>query len=504
MNRTATEPIRKVAIYLRISRDADESTSIERQQEQCEAFVRSRPTAAADLDVDTYTDRGRSGFRADVEREEFDRMMSRIRDYDAVCVYRIDRLSRRGVKHVFDVVEKMREVGCRLLSTTEGVDTFGQTGELVLAVLASLAKMESERLSERSRAGQRSLRKLGRWTGGKTPFGYQTEELADGGTILRVDPEEAALIREVADRLLAGEGLTAIVRELNERGVPSSGRTETWSYQAMKYLLTNPTTAGYVQDDGDIYFDDDGEPVRLVQDEPVLDPAKWRRVCEVFERRKGTRPTRKGKALLAEGLVRCGECGDTMVAFRGGGRGYYRCKRKYRDGEDACPGNAVRMDAAEAFVEGAVREVLPEVLERGAEAQAEREEVEGDPIGEELARIAALRDHLNDRMDELLLDEYRDADDPDVQRTEQRLDRLAERRDELKRQRQRENGSEEAAELRELLGDEDEPYEAFLQLDTDDKRRALHLLVDHLEVWKHEGKPHGKAEVDPDRMQLVA
>jgi len=53
----------------------------------------------------------------------------------------------------------------------------------------------------------------GGWHGGKPPFGYRAE-----GCNLYVIPEQAELVREAAQRILAGETVYRILTDWNQRG----------------------------------------------------------------------------------------------------------------------------------------------------------------------------------------------------------------------------------------------------------------------------------------------
>ena len=75
----------------------------------------------------------------------------------------------------------------------------------------------------------------------------------ENSTLIPV-PEHAALVRQAADRILAGDSLYRVVRDWNEAGVPSAKGTK-WATTALRQMLTNPAIAGVrtyrpVLDDG--------------------------------------------------------------------------------------------------------------------------------------------------------------------------------------------------------------------------------------------------------------
>src|SRR5690606_282167 len=66
-----------------------------------------------------------------------------------------------------------------------------------------------------------------------------------------INPEEAAVIRECARRLLAGESLRTVVDWLNDSGVPTStGRR--WSKQALRWMMRSGRIAGLRERGGQV------------------------------------------------------------------------------------------------------------------------------------------------------------------------------------------------------------------------------------------------------------
>lgn len=79
----------KAAICVRLSKDTDTSTSIERQREACQDVCEARGLAVADV----YEDAGVSGFTT-VTRPGRDALLERPEEYDALVVFKLDRLAR--------------------------------------------------------------------------------------------------------------------------------------------------------------------------------------------------------------------------------------------------------------------------------------------------------------------------------------------------------------------------------------------------------------------------
>ena len=87
-------------------------------------------------------------------RPELDKMLKRIRlkEFDAVMVWRLDRLGR-SLKHLLQLVEEMKKKDVKFISLTEGFDTTTSHGELFFSIAGAFAQFERRLIQERVNAG---------------------------------------------------------------------------------------------------------------------------------------------------------------------------------------------------------------------------------------------------------------------------------------------------------------------------------------------------------------
>lgn len=79
-------------------------------------------------------------------------------------VFRIDRLTRSGIRDTLALLEELRGAGCKVITIADGFDLEGPATEVVLAVLAWAAQMERLALGERiSAARSRIAAQGGAW-----------------------------------------------------------------------------------------------------------------------------------------------------------------------------------------------------------------------------------------------------------------------------------------------------------------------------------------------------
>ena len=112
-----------------------------------------------------YTDR-RSGARAD--RTAFQKVFedARLKKFDLVLFWALDRFSREGVTETLNYLKVLDGYGVAWKSFMESyLDSTGMFKEAVIAILAAVAKQEHARLSERVVAGLRRAKREGRQLG---------------------------------------------------------------------------------------------------------------------------------------------------------------------------------------------------------------------------------------------------------------------------------------------------------------------------------------------------
>jgi putative DNA-invertase from lambdoid prophage Rac len=115
-----------------------------------------------------FIDEGVSGAVMAAERPGFAKALDYLRDGDTLCVSALDRLGRDAMD-VQATVAKLIAKGVAVDILGLGVVGKG-VGELIVAVLAHVAKMERERIAERTALGRHAAREAFA-TNGKTHRG---------------------------------------------------------------------------------------------------------------------------------------------------------------------------------------------------------------------------------------------------------------------------------------------------------------------------------------------
>jgi len=153
--RLAAMRVKRVAVYGRVSSDAQNHTS---QLREVRAYVRRRWPRA---EVIEYLDKA-SGTR--FSRGGLDAMMTEIRKgrVGVVAVYKLDRLGR-SLQHLAQLIGELETHGTALVASSQGIDTSesNPAGRLQMHVLAAVAEFERSVIVERINAGLAAARERG-------------------------------------------------------------------------------------------------------------------------------------------------------------------------------------------------------------------------------------------------------------------------------------------------------------------------------------------------------
>jgi DNA invertase Pin-like site-specific DNA recombinase len=343
-----------------------------------------------DNDISAYSGKPRPGYLALLE----DIRAGRI---DGVLVWHTDRLHRSPVEleAYITACESGNGRGAVTTQTVKAglLDLATPTGRMVARTLGNIAHFEVEHMIERQKAAKQQKRDDGRYLGGPRPYGYRRGQ--DGEDDLVIVEEEAAEIRSAAARVLAGDSLNAIARDMNARGArtPIRGRVggNKWDGTTVRLMLRRPSNAALVMHDGQI--------VGTARWQPILDEGTWRGLKAFLNNpARRTTPGPKPRWFLT-GALRCGVCGGTafrILLHTRTRRHLYMCHPRTAENMGGCVGrDAQKLDE---WVEW----LIFERLSRPNAAKAFKPPVD---TAELEGRRAGLQARLDELADNLELDE---------------------------------------------------------------------------------------------------
>jgi site-specific DNA recombinase len=219
--------------YARVStaQQSEEGISLEAQEAMIRAWATSKSYELRAIEVDA----GISGKRAD-------NRPALLRALDAVCadrgvlvVYSLSRFAR-STKDALAMMERLQKSGANLVSLTESIDTTTAMGTFVFTLLAALAKLERDLISERTRMALAHKRSKGESTGGDAPYGSRVRD----GKLVTNDDEFRVILMMRSMRVM-GKGSTLIARELNDLGLYA--REGPWHSKSVRRILLRERVA---------------------------------------------------------------------------------------------------------------------------------------------------------------------------------------------------------------------------------------------------------------------
>lgn len=224
--------------YVRVSTEeqAREGVSLEAQRERLAAYCIAHGFKLAALE----TDEGVSGKVSPTQRPGLARALERVRTGE-VCglvTVKLDRLSR-SVRDTLDLADSAQREDWRLVSLSEHLDTGSAAGRFTLTVLAALAQLEREQVSERTRETLAYIAREGRGRSRFTPYGFRTagggvENRAGDRSALVPHTEEQAALRRLVALRESGLGARRIAAQLGEPN-PRSGQP--WTADSVASIL---------------------------------------------------------------------------------------------------------------------------------------------------------------------------------------------------------------------------------------------------------------------------
>ena len=150
----------RVAIYARVS-TKDKGQEVENQLRQLREFAKLQGWAVYREFIDHET--GSTNDRAEFQRIFRDASQ---RKFDVLLFWALDRLSREGVLETLQHLNRLTSYGVGYRSFTEQYfDSCGIFKDAVIAIIATVAKQERVRISQRVRAGLDLARAKGRSLG---------------------------------------------------------------------------------------------------------------------------------------------------------------------------------------------------------------------------------------------------------------------------------------------------------------------------------------------------
>ena len=360
----------RVWIYARLSNDDDqEMNSLLNQQEICHGFAEQHGYTIVGQSFDDnvsgmkFNRRGLDELTAAVDADKI----------DAVIVKDLSRLGRHRTQTAL-FIDYLREHQVRVISATEGVDTFCDEDDLIIGIRGLMNDYYARDISKKIRAGYRQKQREGIVI--TPPFGYRKDRNTN---TIELHPEASETVQIIYSLYLQGHGQKEIARRLNALGqkTPAQLRAEqcgrevcaasktkdgryVWTYASVKNILVEEAYTGVLINHRS--ETNGGKAKRLEQAEwyrhenffpAIIERDIWEKARQKLKAQARPANGNKAKHRYA-GLILCKECGSPfapMIRYWNGKRRVeYVCKGYHRNGKSYCSSHRIHEEVLDAAV----------------------------------------------------------------------------------------------------------------------------------------------------------
>ena len=351
----------RVWLYARLSGDDDPAqNSLQNQQAICRAFAEKQSWTI----VGSSTDDNISGMN--FSRRGLDMLTAAVqaKQVDAVLVKDLSRLGRHRTQTAL-FIDYLREHQVRVISVTEGVDTFCEEDDLMIGVRGLMNEYYAKDIGKKIRAGYRQKQKEGLVI--TPPFGYWKDRNTNQ---VVVQAEAAETVQLIYALYLQGCGQKEIARRLNSFGrkTPAQIRAERlgydsqkphktrdgqflWTYASVKNILVEEAYTGVLNNHRREYL---GGKARAISEADwlrhenfypvIIEKADWKQVQALLKQQARPAVNNRTKHRYA-GLLTCQECGNVFSpmirCWNGKSRVEYVCRGYHRNGKGYCSSHRI-------------------------------------------------------------------------------------------------------------------------------------------------------------------
>lgn len=304
------------ACYLRVSTDEQIEFSPDAQLKAIQHYCLQNNIA---LDREhIYKDEGISGRKAD-KRPGFQDMIkhAKKKEFDVILVHKFDRFARSREDSVVYKSLLKKECNIKVVSITESIED-DKFSVILEAMLEAMAEYYSLNLSDEVKKGMTEKAERGGWQT-YAPFGYRIENKK-----LQIIEEQANAVKMLFNDFANGTGYLQLAKKINSLGFRTRFGNK-FENRTIEYILTNPVYKGYSRWTPTGKVRGHNSPDTIIaksEHEPIISEEEFDNIQEIIKARKQIhRKNFKGVNPVnlhwLNGLVRCSNCGNTLVSNNG-------------------------------------------------------------------------------------------------------------------------------------------------------------------------------------------
>lgn len=522
VNRHLFEKRTKCVIYIRVSSERQvEGFSLDGQKRELVEYAKAKGYEVECI----YVEEGKSGKNIE-GREEFQKMVYDVTRPDSavgyVLVFKLSRFGR-NTRDILNSINLLQKYGVNLLTKEEGLDSSTSMGNMLIAILGTIAEMERENIITQTMLGREEKARQGGWNGGFAPFGY---DIVNEKLVMN---EHSYIVKMIFDKYVNGNlGIKGVVDYLNKNGikkpVPKNRQDfqfTDWSTHTIKHILDNPVYTGFIafgkrrtvqclnEETGEIEYKLKQQDEYISSDEQSHEAIISKELFDMAQQKRKSRACRGNKNIgqtpkhLLSGLLKCPQCGSSMVINYNKWNNQDQTERRTRTyicghynragAHGECSRNGIAADRIEKEVVEYTKKLIsnPEFtlhLQQKIGKSLDVSEIEKELAlyDKKLKQLERNKGNLENDIDNIMEDDK--SADRKRKDMNKRLDKIYVDMEELEMQRQESLNKLAAVQDQQL--NQEKIFQLLLSFDkiydklsNDEKRNLLHSLISEIEMY---------------------
>lgn len=294
---------------------------------------------------------------------------------EIIC-YDPDRLSRK-LMHQLMLDDEFHKKGVTLTFVN---GEYAQTpeGQLFKSMRGAISEFEKEKIKQRTLGGKLRKAREGKVLGNYGLYGYDYDSV---NKTYKINEEQAKIVKMIFDYFTEPtsrfRGMNGIAKHLTDIGIPTAKNKGVWHRNVVRQILMNESYTGRhaqnkTNDEGNYVRKQSGEKqIRTIRDKEewiyvdiprIISDEQYERAQDLLSQSRRRYAKESLNTYLLSGLLRCKDCGNTMVGHKAnwwGSKVFIYSDRKNSSGakNPGC-GNDIRTEKLETDVWEHVVDVL--------------------------------------------------------------------------------------------------------------------------------------------------
>ena len=387
-NNYTSGKIYNAGLYLRLSREDEDSSSQSQSIVNQKDFLTAYAIENGFNIIDYYIDDGYSGTNFD--RPDFKRLTEDIEKgrINAVITKDLSRLGRDYIETGHYIEKYFPSKNVRYIAVNDSIDTHIENDSDITPFKAVINDMYAKDISKKVRTSLKTKQLKGEFIGSHAPYGYKKDETNKHKLI--IDEQTAVVVRRIFQMFIETQSIMGIMKQLSLEKIPTPSAIKNlkltqkgvykglWNDVIIKRILMNPTYIGNLTQNRTRKvsykvnkFDNLPKNQWITipdTHEGIISEEDFNTVQSLLSKKNYISAKRETKPHLLAGLIFCGDCKRAMTFMRKTANPkivYIVCSTRKRYGKlSPCEPRSIREDYLLEQITDKIREIATTSLDK--------------------------------------------------------------------------------------------------------------------------------------------